>query len=180
MRLIVLAVVLFIPSLVRAEEVGVGFETNLSWVAVKAKAKAENKYIFVDCYATWCGPCRLMREEVFQRPSVGAFFNAHFVSVSLQMDKTEKDSQTVQAWYDDAAAISKDYGVELYPTYLFFSADGRPIHRADGAVEAKKFIQFGTDALDPTKQYYTLVAGAAEHPKDKGLSPGNPEGDFSP
>ena len=79
-----------------------------------------------------------------------------------------KDSQTVQAWYDDAAAISQDYGVELYPDVSpFFSADGRPIHRADGAVEAKKFIQFGTDALDPTKQYYTLVAGAAEHPKDR-------------
>jgi thiol:disulfide interchange protein len=43
---------------------GINFENNLSWEQVKEKAKAENKYIFVDCYATWCGPCKAMDKEV--------------------------------------------------------------------------------------------------------------------
>ncbi len=34
------------------------FENGLSWEQIKEKAKAEHKYIFVDCYATWCGPCK--------------------------------------------------------------------------------------------------------------------------
>ena len=24
------------------------------------KAKIENKYVFVDCYTSWCGPCKMM------------------------------------------------------------------------------------------------------------------------
>jgi thioredoxin-related protein len=146
---------------------GVRFENNLTWAEVKAKAKAENKGIFVDCYTTWCGPCKQMREEVFQRPSVGTYFNAHFICVSLQMDRTNNDAPGVRAWYEDAAAIAKEYDVRQYPTYLFFAPDGHAVHRASGAVEPKQFIQFGADAQDPSRQYYALVAGAAGHSADR-------------
>jgi thiol:disulfide interchange protein len=43
---------------------GIRFEHGLSWAQVKEKAKAENKYIFMDCYATWCGPCKAMDKNV--------------------------------------------------------------------------------------------------------------------
>ena len=43
---------------------GIHFVNGLSWQEVLQKAKAENKYIFVDCYATWCGPCKAMDKEV--------------------------------------------------------------------------------------------------------------------
>ena len=43
---------------------GIHFEQGLSWKDILAKAKAEHKYIFVDCYATWCGPCKYMDKNV--------------------------------------------------------------------------------------------------------------------
>ncbi len=33
---------------------------NKPWKEVLAKAKAENKYIVVDCYTDWCGWCKVM------------------------------------------------------------------------------------------------------------------------
>ena len=32
-----------------------------------AKAKAENKDVLLDCYTFWCGPCRMMANNVFPK-----------------------------------------------------------------------------------------------------------------
>ena len=41
----------------KVAETGVRFLHKISsWEAVIAQAKKENKYIFVDCFTTWCGP----------------------------------------------------------------------------------------------------------------------------
>ncbi len=34
---------------------GVKFEKEITWTDLKVKAMSENKYIFIDCYATWWG-----------------------------------------------------------------------------------------------------------------------------
>src|SRR5687768_4337454 len=57
---------------------GIRFEHG-SWEQAKAKAKAGNKFIFVDAFTTWCGPCRYMSANIFPKPEVGTFFNQHFV-----------------------------------------------------------------------------------------------------
>jgi len=59
-------IILFLsPLFLFAQEVGIHFEHNTDWQKVKEKAKAEDKFIFVDCYTTWCGPCIWMADNVF-------------------------------------------------------------------------------------------------------------------
>src|ERR1044072_2926152 len=70
---------------------GIKWTTGLSWEQVKQKAKAENKYIFIDVFTTWCGPCKMMDKTVFINDTVGTFFNQHFISVKVQMDRTSND-----------------------------------------------------------------------------------------
>lgn len=140
----------------QVENKGVRFEDNLSWTAIQAKAKAENKYIFMDCYTTWCGPCRYMAKTIFPQPEAGAFFNDKFISVGVQLDSTVKDDARVKSWYADAHAIAEDYGVRAYPTYLIFSPDGRPLHRLIGSsATVKDFIAYMQSTFDTAKQYYT-------------------------
>jgi len=112
---------------------GVHFEDSLSWTAIRAKAKAENKYIFMDCYTTWCGPCRYMATQVFPQKESGDYFNDKFISVSVQLDTTKADNDIVRAWYADGHDIATKYGVRAYPTYLIFAPDGSPLHRMVGA-----------------------------------------------
>src|SRR5437016_7533889 len=76
-------------SQVNDDSKGVQFEKNLNWQQVLAKAKAENKYIFLDCFATWCGPCKLMDKNVYPNDTVGNYFNQNFISVKVQMDETK-------------------------------------------------------------------------------------------
>ena len=38
------------------------------------QAKKENKLVFVDCYTTWCGPCKWMEANVFPEAKAGSLF----------------------------------------------------------------------------------------------------------
>lgn len=156
--------VIFLASFTYAQEHGIRFENGLNWEQIKAKAKDEKKLIFIDCYATWCGPCKYMSENIFPMDSVGNFFNPNFISLKLQMDRTANDSEDVKKWYDLAKEIAKKYGVESYPTYLFFNSDGTLIHRIVGSSNsAAVFIDKASDAFNPDKQYINLIKSYKFH-----------------
>lgn len=144
-------ILLFITALgvcgVQAQT-GIRFEQELSWQQVLAMAKAKHQYIFLDCYASWCGPCKMMERSVYSDAGVGEFFNAHFISFKLQLDGASAD----------AARVMKEYDIKVLPTYLFFSPEGQLVHRDMGFQEAADFITLGKAALDPKRQYETLLA----------------------
>jgi len=161
---------LMLPFLAIGQEKGIRFEHGSTWEKVKAKAKAENKHIFVDCFTTWCGPCIWIAEHVFPQEKVGDFFNANFVNLKLQMDQTGKDSEEVRSWYGEAKRFAKEYAVRAYPTFLVFSPEGKLVHRMVGGSEADEFIARAKEALDPEKQYVTLVDRFEANPNDADLA----------
>jgi thioredoxin-related protein len=140
---------LVLTSAVTAQETGVHFEHGLTWAQVQAKAKTENKYIFMDCFTTWCGPCKHMRTVVFPQPEMGKYFNDKFVNIEVQLDTTPKDDEYVKSWYADAHAIMTKYAIKAFPTYLIFAPDGRVLHRIVGGGTAKEFIKQVQEAFEP-------------------------------
>ena len=70
---------------VKATAAGISFIEG-DWKKVLAKAKAEKKLIFVDAYATWCGPCKKLQKEVFPDAAVGSFFNKNFINAKSILD----------------------------------------------------------------------------------------------
>lgn len=172
-KLIIILSAIFLPFLSMAQtdmQHGIKFESGLNWQQILAKAKAENKYIFVDCYATWCGPCKWMSVNIFPNKEVGDYMNGHFVNVAVQMDKTTKDDQLVKNSYGDASRLNDLYKIGSYPTYLFFSPDGIALHRFTGSREnVKTFLDAVKDAFNPVKQYYGLVKQWSSHKSDTTL-----------
>src|ERR1700744_4426833 len=78
---------------------GIQFAKNLTWTQILTKAKTEHKYVFVDCYATWCAPCREMDEKIYPVKQIGDVYNKNFVSVKIQMDRTKNDNDIIKSWY---------------------------------------------------------------------------------
>lgn len=136
---------------------GITFEEGLSWQQIKDKAKTEGKYIFIDCFATWCGPCKKMDKEVYPSEKVGTFFNDKFIAVKLQMDTTKQDSEQVRNWHTTAFVFKQQYNIKSFPTYLFFSPDGKIVTKHTGYQKPDDFIASANNALNPSKQYYTLL-----------------------
>lgn len=158
--------VLFFPFLNLAQEPGVRFESSLSWKEVKAKAKAESKYIFLDCVTTWCKPCKWMADSLFPKKEAGDFFNRYFINVKMQVDRSAKDSEDTKKWYEDAKAIATEYFLPSFPTFLYFSPDGKLVHKSvGGEIDVDAFIRIASAALDSSRQYYTLLEKVEGDPK---------------
>ena len=136
---------------------GLYFTNGLNWEQIKAKAAREHKYIFLDCFATWCGPCKLMDKNVYSSDTVGRFMNDKFISVKVQMDKSQFDNDPVKEWYITAENLKSSYSITAFPTFLYFSPDGQPIHKAVGYMDSLAFIESARNALNPNERYYTIV-----------------------
>lgn len=122
---------------------GIHFETD-SLAILLAKAKQENKLIFIDCYASWCGPCKTMAADVFTDDTVAKFYNSNFINIKIDMDKGE------------GPEIAGKYAVKCMPTFLFIDSTGTLMHRKSSACAARRFIELGEDALNPEIRFCTL------------------------
>ncbi|WP_316785917.1 thioredoxin family protein [Pedobacter frigiditerrae] len=149
MRSLFTAICLFIISAsVSAAEIT--FLDNPTWASVLEKAKKENKMIFLDGYATWCGPCKSMDAETYKNQAVADYYNANFINVKYDMEKGE------------GKTLSEKYMVTAYPYLMFINAEGTILHKAVGFKEANDFVTLGKNAKDPNTQYYTLKKKALE------------------
>ena len=75
-----------------------------SWDEAIEEAKKQEKIIFVDAYAIWCGPCKRMAKNVFPDEKVGEFYNKHFINMKLDMERGE------------GLKFRKKYPVSAFPT----------------------------------------------------------------
>lgn len=143
---------LFFAALTFAQ--GIKFEEGSNFKTILAKAKKENKLVFIDAYAVWCGPCKLMVKNIFPLKPVGDYYNEHFVNAKIDMEKGE------------GIDLAKKYNVKVFPTYLFINGDGEEVHRTIGYVEEKDFIKFAMDAGDPNKRLTALKQKFEKGEKD--------------
>jgi thioredoxin-related protein len=131
---------------------GINFEQGLTWEQVKLKAKAENKYIFLDCYATWCVPCKQMDKNVYTNDTVATYMNSNSINVKMQFDKTEKDNDQIRSLYETADSIKKKYPLQGYPSFLFFDPDGNLLYKKVGYHDPRGFIQMAKEAYAPERK----------------------------
>ncbi|HMQ49561.1 MAG TPA: thioredoxin family protein [Saprospiraceae bacterium] len=106
-----------------------------SWSEALEKAKQEDKVIFIDAYAEWCGPCKRMAASVFPDEKVGTFFNKYFVNLKLDMEKGE------------GLEFRKKYPVSAFPTLFFINGAGEVVHSVRGAQSIEGFLQLGQKVL---------------------------------
>jgi len=163
---IILSFLAAVPFICIAQQKGLQFESGLSWKQLKEKARSENRYLFVDCMATWCGPCKMMDRVVYINDSVRDVMSQNFIAVKVQMDTSKNDDSQIKSWYSDASAIGKAYGITAYPTYLFLSPKGELVHKGVGYKDVQEFIALSLDALNPKRQYITLVKDYEQGKKD--------------
>ena len=126
---------IFVFSVSPAKEIF--FLKDMTFDKVKSIAKKNGMLIFVDCYTTWCGPCKWMDQNVYNNDTIADFFNINFLAVKFDMEKGE------------GLKIAQDYNVRAYPTMLFLDGNGEMVHRIIGAKKPKILLAEALKAKDP-------------------------------
>lgn len=106
-----------------------------SYAEAQLKAEDEGKLIFLDAYATWCGPCKYMTRDVFPNRQVGDLFNASFVSLKMDMEKGE------------GPRLARVLGLRAYPTLFVMDAQGEVLEKVEGAMGPDQLLIWGKEAL---------------------------------
>lgn len=117
---------------------GIDFIHDKPFQEILDMAKAQNKLVFIDCYTSWCGPCRRLSTNVFPVKEVGDYFNSHFICTKFDMEKGE------------GPEIANKYGVRAYPTLFWLDGDGNVVFKQIGGLDPQGLIEKGKKALDPT------------------------------
>ena len=110
------------------------------WAKTQKLAKDSNKLIFIDLYATWCGPCKMLKYKTFANTEVAEFFNANFINASIDVEKGV------------GITLAEQYNVSMLPTLIIARHDGNPILFTTGYLDHKEILKFAKAAIEKSKK----------------------------
>ena len=124
-RLIVCVAAMLLASATFAQ---VKWEEGSLNQALKKAKESGKELVFLDCYATWCGPCQYMAKSVFTTKEAGDYFNKKFVNIKIDMEKGE------------GINLARQFKIQGYPTFIILNSNGKELGRIVGGAEIKQFI----------------------------------------
>ena len=118
------------------ENEGVIFLEGKTFAEAVVVAKVSGKKIFLDCYTSWCGPCKMVARDIFPKKIAGDYFNNEFINLKIDMEKGE------------GPELAKRLGVKAYPTFVMFDSQGQEIGRFVGSkTTAEDFVEAVKNAV---------------------------------
>lgn len=113
---------------------GIDFHTG-TWAEALDLAKKERKLVFLDISASWCGPCKALKNNTFPNAEVGEYYNSNFISVLVDGEKGE------------GKELARKFNISGYPTMIFLNSDGEIIARTSGYRDPAELINLGKEVL---------------------------------
>ncbi len=105
--------------------------SNAAWLysleEAQRMALSTNRFIVVDFWASWCGPCKKMDVDAWAAPQVKELMNTGFVSLKINIDNER--------------ALAEKYGVKAIPFVMIIDANGKVVSSFDGYRNASGVIK---------------------------------------
>jgi cell division septation protein DedD len=93
------------------------------------QASSQGKLIFLDFYADYCSPCKLMEEYTFSHPSVVSRMNAAYVPVKVNIENF------------DGFDLKNQFKVTMLPTLIVLDSKGRLVGRYEESMSASRLVE---------------------------------------
>jgi thioredoxin-related protein len=115
-------------------ETGIAFHQG-TWDEALKLSRKEGKPIFLDISASWCGPCKKLKEHTFPNEEVGEFYNANFINVAVDGEKGE------------GVVLARKYKIQGYPSLIYIDSNGQLIAQTAGYRNPKQLIDIGKQII---------------------------------
>lgn len=119
---------------------------QVQWHTIEeaSQAKIGSKIYFVDFYTSWCGYCKKMDRETFSDPTVAKIMNKYFYPVKFNAEGSNTFTWYGQTYRPAVGGRNKTHefarGVQGYPTFVLYRADGTPMQAIPGYSPASEFV----------------------------------------
>jgi len=120
-----------------------------------AKARTENKPVFIEFYAEWCIFCKKFQKETIKNQKVARMLAENFVYVRLNGENSESRVR-YQGKSLSNVELTQAFGIRAYPSLVFMDSKGQPITMLSGFVPPHQFMPV-LDYIDQ-KCYETQVS----------------------
>lgn len=98
-------------------------EWTMDVVAAKKLAKEKHLPILINFTGSdWCGWCKLMDKNVFSQEGWKTYATQNLVTVFIDFPRNKE--LVPEKLVDSNKALSKQFGVQGYPTYILLASDG--------------------------------------------------------
>jgi thiol-disulfide isomerase/thioredoxin len=114
------------------------------WKTAKEDAKSAGKDIFLDIYATWCGPCKMMDANVYTVPSVADYFTSNYINLKV-------DGET-----ELGRELAAKYRLTAYPSMYFINSGEELIYSVIGYRDPEALVTAGKQVRVSGKRYQEL------------------------
>ncbi|MFQ6007944.1 MAG: thioredoxin family protein [Candidatus Zixiibacteriota bacterium] len=119
----------------------------LSYDVGLEKAKANQKHIFIDFTAKWCGWCKKMDRETFSKPEIIQMINDNFIPVKVDGDS--KRELNIDGYKITERNLTRyEFGVRGYPSFWFLKPDGSKL----GVIRGYRTPDYMMEALTYIKE----------------------------
>lgn len=95
----------------------------------------QGKYVYIDVWASWCGPCLVQLPELKKLEEQLEGYNITFLSLSIDEDAqacqkaVEKNNMTSLVWIAGPEhQITKDFDIRTIPRFILLDPQGIIIH----------------------------------------------------
>ena len=103
-----------------------------------AKAKTENRPVFVEFYTEWCVACKALHRETLQNDNVANILEKNFVAIRINAED-ESDRIKYEGKYYSSAELTYSLGISVFPSLVFLDSDAQPITMIHGFVPPTQF-----------------------------------------
>ena len=119
------------------------FLDNEPWENVLKQAQKANRKVFVDCYTSWCVPCKHLMNVIFPQKIVSDYLDSTFICVKYDIER--KNGKEFEARYPNR--------ILAIPTMFVTDPRGNLLHVLRGAREADDLLDKLKDGLSGKPLY---------------------------